>query len=175
MKKIVRFIVAAQLLFLVISVSSCKKVVPSNVTGSVYYMKYKVDGVQKEYSISGGKTIDTLISGVAYGATVAGSPNDGSESMGLLLYSTTVISNPQTFDDDNIPGYVLPEGSLDYVTNSGGLSYSSMELTSPNVEIKITEITSAYIKGTFKGKLKEIDGSNVVNVTDGEFYAVRQP
>ncbi len=175
MKTLSKIILAVSLFFTMPALTSCKKAAVGNATNaSPYYMKFKLDGVQKNYVIAGGQIIDTLIAGAAYGATIAGSPEDGSESMGLLIYSTTQITSGMTFNDDNVPGLILPKGNLNYVGDSGNSSYGSLAITNPGVQITLTELTSTYMKATFSGKMQDVSGSAILTVTDGELYAVRQ-
>jgi len=157
------------------SFSSCKKIAADAMARtSEYYMKCKINGVQKDFPISAINISDTLIYGLAYGASVAGAPITGTESVGLILYSQVPLNGNMNFNSTYIPGTNLSTGNLNYVNTDGDYSYGSEGMSNSNVQVTISALTATYVKGTFSGKVKEVDNGTVLTISNGEFYAKRQ-
>jgi hypothetical protein len=161
-------------IIVLILLSSCTKNRPTE-TGNSYYMKFKADGRQVEFPISGIEISDTVITGAVYAASVAGASLDGSKSLGLALYSKSSIKAGTQFTCKYIPGTSFLEGAIIYIPSLTSETLSTVASPGEGT-ITLLELTPTYARGTFSGNVYDNAGSasSLVKITDGEFYTKRQ-
>jgi hypothetical protein len=180
------------LLLLVMSCSNkdntVKPTTPETPTGK-YYFKYKVNGKPYEYysSSTGQDTID-IVGGV-YGGGLhrdAVLDNDTYGFQGSLqdfpgpypsIAFTLETPNPLVTNKEYIgtvekkdnKGYFRFQLGIEDDTFKGGVDYYNDE----DIRITLTDINDKYYVGTFSGALLSSDVTSGVNITDGEFYLLR--
>ena len=152
---------------------SCKK---SSNSSSAYYFKGNFDGTSKNLNTTVIAAKSNLGSGV-YNLTIVGSSK--TEEGGITLWSdqdnfvsgTTYNIPALNNTTDNSLSYINPIGSS--APSSIWNSTYSYGAATESFTCTITEVTSAYIKGTFSGTIYMSTDSAVVSqtVTAGEFYA----
>ena len=156
---------------------------PSNAAQGKYYVRFKANGVQQEYrsdfrvSASAsdvpahpfGNNIDTYAFAMdGYGDTTLAYPD--------IQFQ---IRAPKPLKIDSVYKTIPRSSSKDgevylfYVekvtTFEKYMSYGSSE----NVQIRFTERTGTYIKGTFSGTVYAATNATKMEITQGEFYAAR--
>lgn len=154
--------------------AACKKNSGSGGTGGTYYMKFKLNGVQKNYSSVAGSVTDAngyhimVLSG-------ASATNAQGEAMAIALNSVEPFSKGEIFKAEMIPGKYVIQALLSYADKSlPGTGYtSSYPNLTPNATalLTISEVSADNVKGTFSCKLvDEADFSTqTFTVSDGEF------
>jgi hypothetical protein len=154
------------------AIASCNKS-SGNSTGS-YSVSFKVNGVQKQFTIQAVAAFATL-SSTYYTASVSGANSLVSGSSGMLIS----ISNPgaittgvnYTDADVSIQGNEIPQAVLQYI-DSAGNTYASTFLGSPNVSVSFSEINNTVAKGTFSGTVQLQSGGIPISITEGQFVVV---
>lgn len=173
MKQLIFFITALLLLFTM----SCSKSKDNNnnTPGSGYYLRFKLNGVQKDYPMSTIE-VDDVIAGV-YGSTISGAdPSNLTTIFNIMLLDNTAL-HTGTYNQAVIPGTYHTRGQLNYIDN--GNSYSSISLVlnpAATATINITEISATAVKGTFSGTLYDATGPYTAvthTITEGVFYSKR--
>jgi hypothetical protein len=147
-----------------------------------YYMKFKLNGAQKEYRWAVGAVITENLNGtIISGVTLSGALNPSLDEVIAIAVtdvtsSTIKINHGYTtsFDIDN--GLKVALG-INFDDGSGvEVSETDPLLIVPN-QVIITELTDTYVKGRFKGELVEDENGNNLPqkrmITDGEFFAQR--
>ncbi|MBN2637432.1 MAG: hypothetical protein JXR61_14250 [Prolixibacteraceae bacterium] len=160
------FLVLAILIAGVVLISGCTKdEVPAE-----YYMRFKSNGVQVEYTNQLGLTAGFAQSGNQHVGTISGW-NDANSNFSLLLYNLAPITE-NTYSGyavsvDGTVGVLLAHKEI----NSGAV-YSSGVTPDYDSRVTITEITETGVKGTFSGLIKS-SGFPDINITEGSFYVKR--
>jgi hypothetical protein len=159
----------------VVSFWGCKKSVANPGIGDSY-MRYKLNGVKKDYNGCSAQFLDP-VNGI-YGVGIAGaSTNDPSNDFSITLFSKTAVSQGAAFGADLVTGTYFAQAILAYVEGTKGYGSATTFITpSAKVSVKITELGSTYVKGTFSGTLYSDNGvytTVVYTVTEGEFNAKR--
>ncbi len=169
---------------------------PSSGAGA-YYINFKADGVQKQYSSDAEMAItydaDQKIYVCLMGAYKQFDPNmqdSSQESLSLLLFNNSTIVSGTTFQDPNkitqADGTQIGQLQITYYDDQKQ-GYATLGLFTdstgafpgfPNViadgKVTISELTSSYAKGTFSGTTywdKDLKTTHVI--TDGQFYVKR--
>lgn len=165
---------------------SCKKQNDSKKQEEGYFMRFKINGTQVEYKAQIEGVFDKETS-LQHNTSLAGLKvafNATTNNMTLLLATENSV---QTNID--YTGYTPASSgmlkaklaNLVYLDENGKKFLSWMEELTPTLpsgtetkaEIKITEVTDAYFKGSFSGVLYSEDFSAKLNITDGLFFARR--
>ena len=174
MKKTIftKILLSASILGL-ITLSSCKKDGGGD-SSSGYYVKFKLDGTQKQYS-----EITTAIFNTAlplYQCAMVGEKQvNGTvyEGMGITLNNDAAIASDVTYTDAVVAGIGTPQASLLF-TDENGAQASSALATSPNVKVTITKMDDHFVTGTFSGTITStLDFTTTQTVTEGTFHLSR--
>jgi hypothetical protein len=159
------------IIFSVFALSSCKK--NSDNPSSGYYVKFKLDGNEKQYTETTAAVFNTtlpvyscalvgekLISGTVY------------EGMGINIFNDAAIAANVTYTDAEVASIGAPQATLLY-TDSTGAQASSATAISPNVQVVITQMDASSVTGTFSGSISSLTGSSTQTVTEGTFHLPR--
>lgn len=166
---------------------ACKKTNNDNLgNGSGYYMKFKLNGMQMEYTGQVECNFNK-VSGSTHVASFAGlkvALNAGSNAMTLALGTaddnktgvtytnyTTTASGTEKAKALNI-GY-MDETGVTYLSWPDEFAAALPVGTKTEAQMKVIEATSAALKGTFSGIVYNADYSKELIVTEGEFYLRR--
>lgn len=166
---------------------ACKKTNDDNPgNGSGYYMKFKLNGTQVEYTGQVECNFNKT-SGSTQVASFAGlkvALNAGSNAMTLALGTAddnktgVTYTNYATTATGTEKAKALTIGYMDaagvaYLSWPEEFSPSLPSGTKTEAQLKVIEATSAALKGTFSGILYNADYSKELTVTEGEFYLRR--
>ena len=160
-------------IFSVFAISSCKKK-SDNPSTSGYYVKFKLDGTDKQYTETTAAVFTTtlplyscamigekLISGTVY------------EGMGITIFNDAAIAANVTYTDALVASIGAPQASLLY-TDATGAQSSSAIASSPNVNVVITSMDDKTVTGTFSGNIvNTTDFTTSHAVTEGQFHLPR--
>jgi hypothetical protein len=164
-------------------VNSCKKTDDNNNgNGSDYYMKFKLNGTAYEYTgqASGNFNITSGGSQIASLAGLKVALNVGSNTMTVALgtagdnktgvtytnYATTAAGTEKA---KALSIVFIDEAGAPYLSWPDEFVAALPGGTKTEARLKVTEATSAALKGTFSGVLYNDDYSKEFIVTDGEF------
>ena len=143
---------------------------------SSYYMKFKIDGVQKDFS----GTTSALITSFDAGGTIIhtgafqgiqSASNTTANLMGININDVTALVTNKNYTDALVG--VTVQGVLLYFDASGGQLSSMFVTTDANVIIRLSEITTTSVSGTFSGKLASLTSGASATVTEGSFRVKR--
>ena len=139
----------------------------SDETSDGYVMRFKANSTQQEFAAGGGQTATFTLDDNQHIGLIVGS--DGSRTMALKVYDTEAIAVAvyRQFEpkDDAFTG------SLIAYQDESGTEYTQGAVI-PDIHVRITEITSTSVSGTFGGTLKA-DGKPDLSITEGEFLVRR--
>ena len=178
MKKTINVFFGA-ITFVILSFSvGCKKKNDSTTNNSgTYFIKFKINGTQKEFAntsalftqfnVGGGNP--TIYTGSFQG--VASSSTPTVSNMGLSVNDIVAIAINKNYKSVIIGTSIA--GSLVYM-DAAGLVHGSDFVTSgssgdDDAIIKLTEITSTSVSGTFSGKVASLGSSTTYSITEGSF------
>lgn len=131
----------------------------------IYYVKFKLNGVQQEYREVATGVKGTL--GPIQFFSVVGRPSSALQpAIGVTINDATPIVINKTYDDTPVLGTL---SSLQY-NDATGTSYSTAVALTPGFECRFSEITATTARGTFKGNCSPIGSTAVNAITEGEFY-----
>lgn len=161
------------IIFSVFAISSCKKN-NDNPSSSGFYVKFKLDGTEKQYTETTAAVFSTalpvyscalvgekLISGTVY------------EGMGINIFNDVAIAANVTYTDAVVASIGAPQATLLY-TDAAGAQESSATAISPNVKVVLTQIDDKSVTGTFSGTIvSTTDLTTTQTVTEGEFHLPR--
>ncbi len=151
------------------SLAGCKKQNPEPPAGE-YYMKFKLDGAQKDYryTVVAYKHEQTIDNNTVYGLSIAGVTEQGGTTSSLTISIATMNNaiSKRTYQGEEIGVIYVP-------------SYSQVDISygadghHDNFSITIDEIDSQHVKGKFSGKISRSDGGAgpQPTITEGVFYA----
>lgn len=155
------------------SVSSCKKD-NDNPSSTGYYMKFKLDGQDKQYSAITAAIFTTVLP--AYACAMVGEIQQNGtvyEGMGINIYNDEAIAANVTYTDAVVASIGAPQAVLVY-TDTNGAQSSSATATNPNVKVVITQMDDKTVTGTFSGTIvSTTDLTTSKVVTNGEFHLPR--
>jgi hypothetical protein len=152
--------------------TSCKKEAGSSSSG--YYVKFKLNGDQKQYSEMTAAVFNTTLPYYAC-AMVGEKKVNGTvdEGMAIALYNDAPIATNVTYTDKEVQSIGTFQASLLF-TDSNGAQSSSVLLINPNVQVVITQMDDKAITGTFSGTIQSTtDVSTTQSVTEGQFHLPR--
>lgn len=156
--------------------AGCKKSSPGSTSSSPYYIKFKLNGVQKNYStVAAAATKGSGYYLLVMEGVTATNANNG-EALIIQLASPTDFAANTTFKPAFInSGAAVIGALLTYSDNTQSAGYTSSypNLTNnPDASVTITALSTTTIKGTFTATL--VSGTDYTtvkyHVTDGEFY-----
>lgn len=134
-------------------------------TTGVYYVKFKLNGVQQDYREVATGVKGTL--GPIQFFSVVGRPSSALQpALGITINDATPIVINHTYDDTPVLGTL---SSLQY-NDAAGTSYSTAIAATPDFQCRFSEITATTARGTFKGNASPIGSTAVVSITEGEFF-----
>lgn len=158
--------------------------------GNGYYMKFKMGSSSVEYDSQPFAEIAHLTSNNLYSCVMAAykDVNAGAKNaVTITIFSATPIAANVGYNDplkaQGSSGPV-PETTIFWydATGAGYLTAGSLSDNTgntplagviANAKLTITELTSAYIKGTFSGTAYRSDFTTSEAITEGEFYLKR--
>lgn len=180
----IKFGYSALLIYLVVFGASCKKLTPGppDVSNSPYYMRFKADGVFKNYQMPVNNIHDSVtITGKKIYGFQAGATNSTFESLTIIVWSDRFVVSNTYKETDLVFGY-QPKAFIGYQV-PGSLGYISYGLYDPqtlakyrNSVITITSISNKEVKGVFSGTVYQQNSSgdlylkDSLQITNGEFY-----
>ena len=155
------------------SVSSCKKD-SKNPSSSNYYVKFKLDGEEKQYSNITAAIFTTALP--LYECAMVGEIQQNGtvyEGMGINIYNDEAIAANVTYTDAVVASIGAPQAILIY-TDANGAQESSGTAINPNVKVVITQMDDKTVTGTFSGTIvSTTDLTTSQVVTEGEFHLPR--
>lgn len=167
MKKLLLFICAAALL-----AGSCKKETspppPADTTGP-YFIRFKADGVLREYNYQPSLTATYAATATQHIATASTFNTSDGSNFTIQLFDGKAIA-PGTFSGYAFSGTHFFGAILSH--RSSGVDYGT-DGANPQVEVVLTDWTTTEAKGTFSGIVKHLSGTTTITITDGEFYVKR--
>ncbi len=134
-------------------------------TETAYFVKFKVDGVLREYMDVVLATSSTA--GGVFTVTVQGQAALTGNPEGIVV--SVSDSEPVIAQDYNeVPDSDTPALMF---RNDGGKEFSTLfATTQTGLNVNISRINSTSVRGTFSGKAYSLDGTEL-NVTEGSFFA----
>jgi hypothetical protein len=178
MKKILVIINSSILICLILVLASCKKSntdIPAT-NSSQYYMRFKGNGTQKEFTATTAYYFTTTCS-------LNGGTNDSTgNAFTINIYAAAPILANSTYTETEAvpaPNSYTPKAYFAYGINSpsfynyGSWIAQASEHSVYACTVKILELDATHVKGTFSGKVRERNGSAFINITDGEFNVKR--
>jgi hypothetical protein len=158
-------------LFSFITIAGCSKDTGSSAQEKSY-LRFKADGVQEEFSdcnVVFMGIMPSVTPTVYYCHITCGVTEDWSA---LSIYTTNPITKNLTYTEEvnsvtgiPIAGFATKNNDEgEYISWQGGWPYYEVSIT-------LTEVTDKYIKGNFSGKIRQLTGTGIQTITDGEFKA----
>jgi len=160
-------------IFCVFGLSSCKKN-SDNPSSSDYYVKFKLDGADKQYTQTTAAVFTTQLPFYSC-AMVGENAVSGTvyEGMGITIFNDVAIAANVTYTDAEVASLGTSQASLLY-TDATGAQSSSAFATSPNVAVVITSMDDKTVTGTFSGTIvSTTDLTKSQTVTEGTFHLPR--
>lgn len=148
-----------------------------------YYVRFKVNGVQKDYKSLADVMLNEKNSGGLYQFSMVGLENfyEGGTTNNLTL---SILDPEPVASQVEYTNYAPTSGEEERVQililtylDEAGVAYTALgdEFAILGVisdsKTTITEITETAMKGTFSGTLYNIDRTKTVEITEGEFWA----
>ncbi len=157
------FVILAFVLFAGL-LGGCKK---DETSDNGYWIKFKVDGNQVEYTLQSSLVAAFAQAGTQYNAVITGS--DSKSNVGLQVYDSKAIAA------NKYSGYTISNGAvvgvLMHYADGNGTVYNQ-SVTNSNLEITVSELNTTTVRGTFNGTLKA-SGKSDISITEGKFYVWR--
>jgi len=172
--------------------SNCKKSSssPGSGSSSAYYMRFKMNGSSVEYNSQAFAEISHLTSNNLYSCVMAAykDVNAGAKNaITITVFSADPIAAGVGYNDPlkaQGSGAIVPETTIFWYdpTGAGYLTAGSLSDNTgntpiagvvANAKLTITELTSAYLKGTLSGTVYRSDFATSEVITEGEFYLKR--
>lgn len=178
MKK-TKFSILFILAFTLFGSFSCKKKSDDSSadTSTDFFVRFKVNGVQKEFKGTTTALFQTIaLSPTLYTASFQGIQNSTATStnvLGLNVSDIAAIAVNKNYTS-TIVGSTIQASILYF--DQAGAQYGSIFVTSgssTDAVIRLTEITSTSVSGTFSGKVASSTGSNNQTITEGSFRVKR--
>lgn len=144
--------------------NACKKEENSN---DGYMMRFKVNGAQVEFKTQASLVAAFGQSGNIFNGVFTG--YDAKSNISLQVYDNKAISET-TFSGYALVGSSFVGALIGYQDNDGTL-YTQGSINS-DATIKISEMSSTTVRGTFSGTLKA-SGKSDIAITNGEFFVWR--
>ncbi len=172
-KTIFTKVLLSSIVFGLVALSSCKKN-NDNPSTAGFYVKFKLDGTDKQYS---GITTALFTTALPlYQCALIGEKQVSGtvyEGMGINIYNDAAIAANVTYTDALVASLGTPQAILLY-TDATGAQASSATATSPNVKVVITQMDASSVTGTFSGTIvSTTDLTTTQTVTEGQFHLPR--
>lgn len=91
--------------------------------------------------------------------------------MGININDVSPIEANKDYSDATV-GQTI-QGALLYFDAAGEQYSTILTATDVNLKIRLTELTSTVVAGTFSGKMQSMTGTALLNVTEGSFRMKR--
>ena len=165
-----KYLIVISCMLLLLTMLACGK----NNTVPQSYMKYKVDGIDQEFD-----TWYVTIMGQfpnsnppIYYCSIAGGRYNN-HGIDMTFYNNNDNTTKQ-YTESVFERTGLPTGILGRYKDKNDNLYISWQTgwTYYSVKIDVTDIASAYIKGTFSGTMRMVSGTKKVSITEGKFLAL---
>lgn len=195
MKKALQLLASAAILASVVFLQACKKETPpapspahANTTTTQYYVRFKVDGILKEYYASDNAAFinTTLQSDSNFYSQFSCVDTNGifnRRTFSISIVDTTFLQSNVSyvnFTPTSSADHQLRTFSISYKDESGVQFFNWSEQTATSLGIiadarlTITDMTATYVKATFSASLYDNSYSAVSHLlTDGELYIQR--
>jgi len=148
--------------------TGCKKDEDNKGPSAVgYFIRFKADGQQVEFTNQTTLTAATGQSLSQYNAVVSGF--SGNHNISVQMFDNEAIRTSVYEGYENKVSYF--EGAL-IGYGKDGVIYGTNAIN-PEVTVNLTEWTATEAKGTFSGKVKATSASTEIAITEGEFYVKR--
>ncbi len=160
--------------------TSCKKEIPEPTAPvtSEYYMRFKANGTQKEYTAT-----TAFFFGSSQCALNGGTNDSTGNAFTIDLYSgnSPIQVNGSYTETETVPApnSYTPSAYFGYAINSPTIYNYSSWIANTNEHsvyqctVKILELDALHVKGTFSGKVRAQQGSNFITISYGEFNVKR--
>lgn len=161
-------IVLALMALVILGTGCSKEESIENKVDTNYYVRFALDGDNQEFNenVLALRSSDNGLQRV----TVQGLVDLSANPAGLAL----VIAQPEPITANTYPEVLGSESPALLYRDGAGVEYTNLFMTGPSgIEIVVTEISQETIRGTFKGKVSDLNG-NERNISDGSFYAAFQ-
>ncbi len=132
-----------------------------------YFIRFKADGQQVEFTNQAALTAATGQSLSQYNAVVSGF--SGNHNISIQMFDNEAIRTSVYEGYENKVSYF--EGAL-IGYGRDGVIYGTSGVN-PEVTVSLTVWTATEAKGTFSGKVKATNASTEIAITDGEFFVKR--
>lgn len=156
------------LVFLLLSCSKSKKESPE------FYFRFKSNGVQKEYLVTGSYFYNERIC-----LFVGSLDSTSNNTIQINLESTIKIKADTTYTEiQALPAPTYPKFYISLSDNYPAYNYRSWVTAPPGTYIypctvNIEELDASHIKGTVSGKVSNEAQTAFITITDGEFNVKR--
>lgn len=175
MKTLITTIISAALCFFF---AGCEREMDLDPYNNDQYVRFKVDGVQKEYIPAYGQVGANLYSSTTgiYSTAIAGGKSSSSSTANTVVfavYTPEPIEEGQTYVDSQVAASFAEYSSqliFSYTDETGKL-YQSLGILAGNYSatadsrLTITELTNEYMTGVFSGTIYASDYTTKVVVT----------
>lgn len=164
-------------ILLVVFMGSCKKDAPhGNTDNTPFYIKFKLNGVQKKYTYNATSLL-AKPSVYACSLTAWGSAKTNPASVNIDLTDGSAFVTGKTYTEQvvNANGILTIQGSFTYKDDEGNIYFASGNTANTSISLKFTEMADDHFKGTFIATLLQVGKSpqTYVTITEGEFYVGR--
>ncbi|QEH42992.1 hypothetical protein [Chitinophaga sp. XS-30] len=172
------------LLLSMVLLAGCSKKSDNPAAPGTYYLRFKADGVQKEYKAHTLAQLYYDPENLSYHCNMTSSLKTaelGKDALSLFLLSKTAYKTGERYhlrNEIEMPktNAIMPQVMISMFTESGK-PYTAQFLPVTGLqfddaaEVKFTEITDKYVRGTFSGlAFSMLPERAELKVTDGEFY-----
>ncbi len=171
------FFYAIAFLSLITFSFGCKKKDSPGTDSGTYFIKFKVNGAQKEFGYTSGVFTQINLGGgypTIYTASFQGISSSSTPTvynMSLNINDLVAIAINKNYKSVIIGSTVA--GSLVYMDAVGlvhGSDFvSTGSLGDDDAVIKLTEITTTSVSGTFTGKVASLGAATALTITEGTF------
>jgi hypothetical protein len=142
---------------------------PPNANTGQYYVRFKADGVLREYTYQPSLTAIYIVNATQHLMQISTFNTTNNTNCSIAIYEGKELA-PGTFSGYANQGTYFYGGFLSYGEN--GVAYGTSGLN-PEVEVVLSEWTATEAKGTFSGVVKELTTSSTIQITEGEFFVKR--
>lgn len=161
-------IVFALMALVLLGIGCSKEESIENKVDTNYFVRFTLDGDNQEFNenVLALRSTDNGLQRV----TVQGLVDLSANPAGLAL----VIAQPEPITAKTYPEVLGSESPALLYRDADGVEYTNLFMTAASgIEIVVSEISEQTIRGTFKGKVSDLNG-NERTITDGSFYAAFQ-
>lgn len=173
-----KLLAAFLLIATVLTNFSCNKKSDDSVdTSTDFFVKFKINGVQKEFKGMTNALFQTVpVTPAIYTLALQGINSTASTTtnlMGLNISDIAAVAINKNYTSI-IAGSTI-QASLLYFDQTGNQFGSDFVISSvpTNAVIRLSEITSTSVSGTFSGKVSQLGATTELTITEGSFRVKR--